>query len=47
MFMFRGVFRTAATSKMQHFVIIVNSWRLLSIITKSSELDVAAGLNLL
>ena len=47
MFMFTGVSRTAATSKMQHFVIIVNSWRLLSIITKSSELDVAAGLNLL
>ena len=44
MFMFRGVFRTAATSKMQHFVIIVNSWRLLTIITKSSKLDVAAGL---
>ena len=32
--------------KMEHFVIIVNSWKLLSIITKSSILDVATVLDL-
>ena len=35
--------RTAATSKMEHFVIIVNNgWNPLIIITKSSILDTAA-----
>ena len=42
---FRGVFRTAATSKMQHFVIIVNGWKSLTIITKNSILNVAAVLD--
>ena len=37
--------KTAAASKMEHFVIIVNSWKLLTIITKSSILDVAAVLD--
>ena len=41
----RGVCRTAATSKMEHFVIIVNGWKPLTIITKSSILDVAAVLD--
>ena len=41
----RGGSRTAATSKMEHFVIIVNSWKPLTIITKSSILDVAAVLD--
>ena len=36
--------RTATTSKMEHFVIIVNGWKPLNIITKSSILDVAAAL---
>ena len=36
---------TAATSKMEHFVIIVNGWRPLTIITKCSILDVAAVLD--
>ena len=34
-----------ATSKMEHFVIIINYWKLLSIITKRSILDVAAALD--
>ena len=38
----RGGSRTAATSKMELFVIIVNGWTPLTIITKSSILDVAA-----
>ena len=38
-------FRTAATSKMEHFVIIVNGWKPLTIIPKSSILDVAAVLD--
>ena len=38
----RGGSRTAATSKMELFVIIVNGWMPLTIITKSSILDVAA-----
>ena len=42
--MLRGGSRTAATSKMEHFVIIVNGWKRLTIITKSSILDVAAAL---
>ena len=41
----RGGLRTAATSKMNHFVIIVNGWKLLIIITKCSILDVAAVLD--
>ena len=41
----RGGSRTAATSKMEHFVIIVNGWKPLTIITKSSILDVAAVLD--
>ena len=42
---FRDGSRTAATSKMEHFVIIVNGWKPLTIITKSSILDIAAVLN--
>ena len=41
----RGGFRTAATSKMECFMIIVNSWKPLAIITKRSILDVAAPLD--
>ena len=41
----RGGSRTAATSKMQLFVIIVHGWKPLTIITKSSILDVAAVLD--
>ena len=41
----RGGPWTAATSKMKHFVIIVNGWRPVTIITKSSILDVAAVLD--
>ena len=37
--------RTAATSKMELFVIIVNGWKPLTIITKCSILDVAAVLD--
>ena len=42
---FRGGSRTAATSKMVRFVIIVNGWKPLTIITKRSILDVAAVLD--
>ena len=42
----RGGSRTAATSKMEHFVMIVNGWKPLTIITKYSILDVAAVLDL-
>ena len=42
---FRGGSRAAATSKMERFVIIVNGWEPLTIITKSSILDVAAALD--
>ena len=42
---FRGGSRTAATSKMEHFVIIVNGWKPLTIITKRSILDVATVLD--
>ena len=38
----RGGSRVAATSKMEYFVIIVNGWKPLTIITKHSILDVAA-----
>ena len=41
----RGGSGTAATSKMEHFVIIVNGFQPLTIITKSSILDVAAVLD--
>ena len=41
----RGGSRTAATSKMECFVIIVNGWKPLTIITKRSVLDVAAVLD--
>ena len=37
--------KTAATSKMQRFVIIINSWKPLAIITKRSIMDVAAALD--
>ena len=43
--MIRGGSRTAATSKMERFVIIVNDWKPLTIITKRSILDVAAALD--
>ena len=43
--MSRGGSRTAAKSKMEHFVIIVNGWKPLTIITKRSILDVAAVLD--
>ena len=41
----RGGSRAAATSKMEHFVIIVNGCKPLTIITKRSILDVAAVLD--
>ena len=41
----RGGSRTAATSKMGRFVIIVNGFQPLTIITKRSILDVAAVLD--
>ena len=41
----RGGSRTAVTSKMECFVIIVNDWKPLTIITKHSILDVAAVLD--
>ena len=41
----RGGSRAAATSKMELFVIIVNGFQPLSIITKCSILDVAAVLD--
>ena len=37
--------RNAYTSKVELFVIIVNGWKPLTIITKSSTLDVAAVLH--
>ena len=43
---FRGGSRDAATSKMEYFVIIVNGFQPLTIITKHSILDVAAALDL-
>ena len=42
---FRGGSRAAATSKMECFVMIVNGWKPLTIITKHSILDVAAALD--
>ena len=44
-FMTRGGPKAAATSKMECFVIIVNGWKPLTIITKRSILDVAAALD--
>ena len=41
----RGGSRTAAVSKMERFVIIVNGWKPLTIVTKRSILDVAAVLD--
>ena len=41
----RGGSRIAATSKMEHFVIIVNGWKQLTNITKSFILDVEAVLD--
>ena len=38
--------KTAATSNMERFVTIVNSWKPLTIITKRTILDVAAVLDL-
>ena len=42
---FRGGSRTTATFKMELFVIIVNGWKPLTIITKCLNLDVAAVLD--
>ena len=44
-FTYRSASRTAATSKMEHFVIIFNSWKPLTVITKCSILDVVAALD--
>ena len=41
----RGGTRPTATSKMESFVIIVNGWKPLTIITKHSILDFAAVLD--
>ena len=41
----RGESRTAATSKMEIFVILVNGFQPLTIITKCSILDVTAVLD--
>ena len=43
--MIRDRSKTAATSKVELFVIIVNGRKPLSVITKSSTLDVAAVLD--
>ena len=42
---YRGGSRTAATSKMECFVITTISWKPLTVITKRSILDVAAVLD--
>ena len=42
----RGGSRAAATSRMEHFVVTVNGWKPLTIIRKSSILDVAAVIDL-
>ena len=42
---FRGGPRAAATSKMEHFVIRVNGFQSLTIITKHSILDFATALD--
>ena len=41
----RGGSRTTATSKMERFMIIVNAFQSLTIITKRSILDIAAALD--
>ena len=41
----RDRFRVTATSKVECFVIIVNDWKPLTIITKHSILDVVAALD--
>ena len=41
----RGGSRTAATPRMERFVIIVNGWKPLTIITKRSILDATAVLD--
>ena len=41
----RGGSRAGATSKVDRFVITVNGWKPLTIITKRSILDVAAALD--
>ena len=41
----RGGSRAAATTKMERFVIIVNGWKPLTVITKRSILNVAVGLD--
>ena len=43
--MYRGGSKAAATSKKERFVIIVNGWKQLTIITKHSILDLAAALD--
>ena len=45
MWLISGRSRAAATSKMERFVIIVNGFQPLTIITKRSILDVAAALD--
>ena len=45
MLYFRGGSRAAATSTIERFVIIVNSFQPLIIITKRSVLDVAVALD--
>ena len=42
---YRGRSRAVATSKMECFMIIVNGWKPLTIITKDSILDIAAALD--
>ena len=41
----RGGSRAATTSEMEHFVVIVNRFQSLTVITKSSIVDVAATLD--
>ena len=43
--LYRDGSRTAATSKMERFVIIVNGWKPLTILTNHSILDVTAVLD--
>ena len=43
--LYRGECRAAATSKMERFVVIVNGWKPLNIITKQSILDLAQALD--
>ena len=45
MFNRKGGSRTAATSKMEHFVIIVNGWKPLTVTTKNFILDFGAVLD--